>query len=159
MSAIRSAYTAHPYNYRSGTSDRPARIGVSIPSERSSRPVASVGGVRVVHESGEAKTTLASDVETADSFVSRARGLMFRRSVPEGYALVFEFDGRGRRDVHMVFVPFPIDVLWLVDGRVERVETLPAWRGLGAADADRLVELPADAASDVEVGDAVRVER
>ncbi|MFB6077599.1 MAG: DUF192 domain-containing protein [Halarchaeum sp.] len=112
--------------------------------------------MRVVHdENGE---TLASDVETADSFLSRARGLMFRRSVPSDYALVFEFDGAAERDVHMVFVPFDLDVLWVENGEVQRVETLSSWTGLASARADRLVELPAGAAADVRVGDTVRVE-
>ncbi len=100
---------------------------------------------------------LASEVDVADSFLSRARGLMFRTSIPAGYALVFEFDEPKRRDVHMVFVPFAIDVLWLVDDEVQRVETLSAWTGLDAAEADRLIELPAGAAAGVRVGDTVRV--
>lgn len=102
---------------------------------------------------------LATDVEFAESFLSRARGLMFRRSIPADYALVFEFNGRGERDVHMVFVPFDLDVLWLTDGEVQRVETLSAWTGLAAAAADRLIEFPAGAAANVAVGDTVRVER
>ena len=115
--------------------------------------------MRVVHEREGETEALATTVETAGTFLSRARGLMFRRSIPSDYGLVFEFDAPARRDVHMVFVPFPIDVLWLVDDAVEHVETLSAWTGLAAADADRLVELPAGAASDVRPGDAVRVER
>ncbi|MBP1955143.1 uncharacterized membrane protein (UPF0127 family) [Halarchaeum rubridurum] len=114
--------------------------------------------MRVIHERDGDTATLASDVDVADSFLARARGLMFRASVPDDYALVFEFDERKRRDVHMVFVPFPIDVLWLADDEVQAVETLSAWTGLGAADADRLIELPAGAASDVGVGETVRVE-
>lgn len=114
--------------------------------------------MQVVHERDGETTVLASDVEVADSFVSRARGLMFRRSIPSGCALVFEFGGRARRDVHMVFVPFAIDALWLVGEEVQRVETLAAWTGLASAEADRLVELPAGRADGVRVGDAVRVE-
>lgn len=82
---------------------------------------------------------------------------MFRRSVPDDYALVFTFDGVARRDVHMLFVPFPLDVLWLVEGTVERVERLRPWIGLASARADTLVELPAGAASSVQEGDSVAV--
>ncbi|WP_435098350.1 DUF192 domain-containing protein [Halarchaeum sp. P4] len=114
--------------------------------------------MQVVHERGGDIDVLASDVERADSFVSRARGLMFRRSIPDDYALVFEFSGRAQRGVHMVFVPFDIDVLWLVDDEVQRVETLSAWTGRASAEAECFVELPAGAASDVRVGDTVRVE-
>jgi len=114
--------------------------------------------VRLIHESDGERRTLAADIETADSFLSRARGLMFRRSIPDDYALVFRFDGVGSRDVHMVFVPFALDVLWLRDGEVQRTERLSPWTGLAEAEADTLVELPAGAADDVAVGDAVRLD-
>jgi len=116
--------------------------------------------MRVVHEpDGGDPRPLATDVEVADSFLSRGRGLMFRRSIPEDYALVFEFARVGRRSVHMLFVPFPIDVLWLETETAVAVERLPPWTGLAAHRADRLIELPASAADDVEEGDVVRVER
>lgn len=110
--------------------------------------------VRVLHDG----SPLATRVDVADSTLSRARGLMFRRSVPDDYALVFTFDGVGRRDVHMLFVPFPIDALWLVDGEVVKKKRLRPWLGIGVARADTLVELPAGAADDVEVGDSVSVD-
>ncbi len=101
---------------------------------------------------------LATEVEIADSLIAKARGLMFRRSIPEDYALVFPFDTPERRSVHMVFVPFPITVVWLVDERVERVERLPAWTGLAWGRADTLIELPADRAATIEEGDRIRFE-
>jgi uncharacterized membrane protein (UPF0127 family) len=112
--------------------------------------------VRVVHADRDA--VLADAVDVADTVTERALGLMFRRRFPDGSALVFEFGGSARRVVHTVFVPFGIDVLWLVDGRVERIETLPAWRGLASARADRLMEVPAGVAAGVDQGDTVRVE-
>jgi len=112
--------------------------------------------VRVVH--GETGEVLAEEVEVADSLLAKMKGLRFRRSLPEGQALVFPFDAAGRRDVDTLFVPFPIDVLWLVGERVERVETLRPWAGLGITRADTLVELPAGATADVAEGDTVRVE-
>lgn len=110
--------------------------------------------MRVLHD----RSVLASDVDAADTRRSQARGLMFRRSIPEDYALVFRFSDVDRRDVHMLFVPFPLDVLWLVDGEVEQVKRLRPWIGLGSARADTLIELPAGAADGVEPGDAVRVD-
>ena len=112
------------------------------------------GVVRLLRD-GEA---LATHVEVADSYRSRARGLMFRRSLPDGHALLFRFDGAARRSVHMLFVAFPIDVIWLVDGEVTHVKRLRPWLGLGLGRADTLVELPAGAADDVDVGDRVAVE-
>ncbi|WP_336034918.1 DUF192 domain-containing protein [Halobacterium yunchengense] len=99
--------------------------------------------------------TLASTVDVADSLLSQARGLMFRRSIPDDYALVFDFESVDRRDVHMVFVPFAIDAVWVEDEEVQRVERLSAWTGRGEARCDALVELPAGAADDVAVGDRV----
>jgi hypothetical protein len=98
---------------------------------------------------------LASDVDVADGFLAQARGLMFRRSIPDDYALAFPFDASARRSLHMVFVPFPIDALWVVDGEVTAKRRLSAWTGLGWGTADTVYELPAGASDRVEVGDGV----
>ena len=108
-------------------------------------------------ESGGETRVLARNVDTADSLLAQMRGLMFRRSIPADYALVFRFGEVDARDVHMLFVPFPIDVLWVVDGSVVRIEELSPWTGLAKERADMLVELPAGAAEDVSVGDRVRL--
>ncbi|WP_425498321.1 DUF192 domain-containing protein [Halogeometricum salsisoli] len=113
--------------------------------------------VHVEHRRNGTPRTLASDVEVADSFLSKSRGLMFRRRVPDDYALVFEFDSPDRRSLHMVFVPFPIDALWLVGEEVTKKKRLRGWVGIGFGLADRIVELPAGAAEDVERGDTVRL--
>ncbi|SDX58893.1 DUF192 domain-containing protein [Halobellus clavatus] len=113
--------------------------------------------MRLEHRSGGDRRTLAADVEVADTFLSRARGLMFRRSIPDDYAMVFQFDDAERRDLHMVFVPFDLDALWLVGSEVVAKKRLRAWRGIGAATADTVVELPAGAADGVEPGDTVHV--
>ncbi|SFP70163.1 MULTISPECIES: DUF192 domain-containing protein [Halolamina] len=109
-------------------------------------------------EGGVATETLADDVERADGLLSQARGLMFRRSIPKGYALVFSFDEPATRTIHTLFVLAPIDVLWLVDDEVIRVERLHPFRGLAHGLADTVVELPAGAAEGVEPGDTVRLE-
>ena len=120
---------------------------------------------RIVHESERRsdERVVATTVEVATSALARARGLMFRRSVPDGYALVMEmgdglFGRPGRQAVHMLFVPFSLDVVWLVDGEVRRVARLRPFVGLAAARADRIVELPAGGADGVESGDSLRVE-
>jgi uncharacterized membrane protein (UPF0127 family) len=124
--------------------------------------------VRVIHrsaaidpKSGEPSAprerVLASTVDVADSFGSQARGLMFRRSVPEDYALVFRFEEVDSRSLHMLFVPFAIDAVWLVDGEVTNVKRLRPWIGLGWGTADTIIELPAGAARDVEPGNSVGV--
>ena len=112
----------------------------------------------IVHEADGAERTLATDVKVADGLVSQGLGLMFRRSIPDDYALVFPFSAASKRSLHMVFVPFDIDALWLVDGRVRAIKRLSAWTGYGRAEADTIVELPAEAAEGVAVGDTVSVE-
>jgi uncharacterized membrane protein (UPF0127 family) len=115
--------------------------------------------VYVRHDPGDGDVrTLASSIDTADSTFAQARGLMFRRSIPEDYALVFRFGDPGVRDAHMVFVPFDVDAVWVETEEVQHVETMAAWTGRAEARCDTLVELPAGAASDVRVGDRVWVE-
>jgi len=106
---------------------------------------------------------LATDIEIANSMLSRARGLMFRGSLPEEYALVLEvgdglFGGPSVQTIHMLFVRTPLDVVWLADDEVKRVARLQPWRSVAAARADRILELPAGAAGGVEQGDTVTVE-
>lgn len=115
--------------------------------------------VRLVHDDGTGSPrTLADRVEIADSFLAQARGLMFRRSLPAGAALVFRFPRTVSRTVHMVFVPFPIDVVWLEGATVTTRRRLRPWIGLGRGRGDAIVELPAGAAEAVEPGDEVRLE-
>ncbi|MBP1923472.1 uncharacterized membrane protein (UPF0127 family) [Halorubrum alkaliphilum] len=110
--------------------------------------------MRLVHrpDDGESRV-LASDVDIARTTLEQARGLMFRRSVPDDYALVFPFDEPETQWLHMLFVPFAIDAVWLVDGEVTATKRLAPFVGLGRGHADRIVELPAGAADDVAVGD------
>jgi uncharacterized membrane protein (UPF0127 family) len=59
--------------------------------------------------------TLAQHVRLCDTFVARGRGLMFRRHLPADTALVFA-EGRESivgASIHMLFVFFPIAVIWL----------------------------------------------
>ncbi|WP_135667195.1 DUF192 domain-containing protein [Halorhabdus rudnickae] len=120
--------------------------------------------MRVVHDpAGDGddeggRTVLATDVAVADDALAKLRGLRFRSSLPDGFALVFPFEGVGRRDIDMLFVRTPIDVLWLVEERVERVDRLRPWLGFGLAKADCVIELPPGVAADVSTGDRVFLE-
>lgn len=105
-------------------------------------------------------------VEVASSWMARLRGLMFRRSLDSGHGLYLP----GTNSVHMMFMRFPIDVLFLgaprTDGRQPVVALRPGlrpWTGVvwwvrGARGA---LELPAGALADarLSVGDAVRLEQ
>lgn len=114
--------------------------------------------MRIVHDPAGDGNVLATTVEYAETMLEQSRGLMFRSSVPDDYGLVFPFDGIGRRLIHMLFVRFPIDVVWLADDEVTRASTFRPWRSLGYAKADTVLELPAGAASGVSAGDTVVVE-
>jgi uncharacterized protein len=117
--------------------------------------------VRLRHEPADgdgSSRTLATTVDTADSIASQVRGLMFRRSLPEDYALAFRFGTARTRDVHTLFVFVPLDVVWVVDGVVRRVERLRPWHGFARETCDLIVELPAGAAADVEPGDRLALE-
>lgn len=80
---------------------------------------------------------------------------MFRRELPDGQGLAFHFEEPKRRAIHMLFVPFPIDVIWTVDGVVDRTTQLRPWTGIARGRADTVFELPAGAAHGVEAGDEV----
>lgn len=123
--------------------------------------------MRVVHDPDGESTVLARTVETAETEIEQMRGLMFRSSLPDDYALVFPFPAppwwlpdslSGWRSIHMLFVHVPLDVLWLRDGEVQQVKTLRPWRGLGLAKADTVIELPAGTTTGVAKGDTVLVE-
>ncbi|AZQ13554.1 DUF192 domain-containing protein [Halorubrum sp. PV6] len=114
-------------------------------------------GASSAREPAVTSTTLASDVDVARSALEQGRGLMFRRSIPDDYALVFPFDAPDTQWLHMLFVPFAIDALWLVDGEVTRTKRLAPFVGLGRGRADTVVELPAGAADAVAVGDEIRL--
>ena len=60
-------------------------------------------------------TALATHVELCDTFLKRGRGLMFRRSLPRDRALLFVHrkESVSETTIHMLFVFFPIGVIWL----------------------------------------------
>lgn len=108
--------------------------------------------------SGDARC-LADAVEVADSMLARLRGRMFTTRFPQGTALVFPFESADRRSVHMLAVPYPIDVIYLVDEAVTDVARLRPMIGLDWGRADTIVEVPAGVADGIEVGDRVTVTR
>jgi len=58
---------------------------------------------------------IATEVKWCDTFLSRGRGLMFRRAIRGDEALVFaeSRESIGLTSIHMFFVFFPIAVVWL----------------------------------------------
>ncbi|WP_292487654.1 DUF192 domain-containing protein [Methanohalobium sp.] len=79
--------------------------------------------------------TIASDVEFATTFFSQSRGLMFKKNIPDDYALVFVFDKPIKTSIHMLFVRFPIDVLFLDDNkRIIKSTNLKPWLGTSSSE-------------------------
>ena len=105
---------------------------------------------------------IAGQVEVADSFSARFRGLMGRASLRAGSGLWLT----GTSNIHMFFMRFPIDAVFLgrpaADGGRQVVAvhaSLRPWTGIVwyARGADGCLELPAGsaAASGTAVGDVV----
>jgi uncharacterized membrane protein (UPF0127 family) len=92
----------------------------------------------------------------ADSFWSRFRGLMLRRSLAADEGMLFG----GTSSIHMFFMRFPIDAVFCDDELrvVKIVRDLRPWRLAGARGAKSALELAAGAAGDLEAGDALVVE-
>tara|TARA_Y100000310_G_scaffold264291_1_gene274918 strand:+ start:2765 stop:3103 length:339 start_codon:yes stop_codon:yes gene_type:complete len=61
------------------------------------------------------KIVISEDEECCKSILSKAKGLMFSRRVWR--PLVFFFDREQKVSIHMFFVFFPIDVVYLNEGR------------------------------------------
>jgi uncharacterized protein len=104
-------------------------------------------------------------LEVARSWLARGLGLMGRRSLAPGEGLFLP----GTNSIHMLFMRFPIDCLFLGAQREDgsRVvvgtrEHLQPWRGVvwWARGANGTVEMPAGslAAAGLRRGDVVRLE-
>lgn len=101
--------------------------------------------------------TIASEVEIADTFLRKAVGLIGRTSIAPDYALVFPFETDTTRWIHTVGVRTAIDVIWVADEHVTRIETLPAWRGVAKARADTIIECAPNTTSEITTGDRLVV--
>nr|AGF93085.1 protein containing DUF192 [uncultured organism] len=113
----------------------------------------------VIEETGE---VLADKIETADSFWSRFRGLMFRRDFAEGEGILFELSEPREFGVHTFFLFFSIDLVYL-DGDLEILETkekLSPWSTYTPeTPASYLLEIPAGTIEkkDITTGDKLEI--
>jgi uncharacterized membrane protein (UPF0127 family) len=96
--------------------------------------------------------------EIPKSSFARARGLLGRSGLEPGSGMLID----AAPSVHMFFMRFPIDVVFLDrDWRVVRVvRALRPWRVAGARRAVAALELPAGAAAEagIEAGDVLVLE-
>ncbi len=76
------------------------------------------------------KSNVISDAKLADSFISRALGLMFKKRLKEGSGLLIKYNPQLRSSaIHCFFMRFVIDLIFIDDEkRVIDLKTLPPWR-------------------------------
>ena len=104
---------------------------------------------------------LVRSVRRADSFITRLRGLTFRRRLgqDEGLLLVGRTESRAEAAIHMFFVFFPIGVLWLDrENRVVDKAVARPFRPYYAprAPAIGVLECQPEVLDSVEIGDKIR---
>lgn len=132
----------------------------SVPSDSAGKKAVSQKGVLLLNMT---KNHLISNkVVFANTALQKFRGLMFRSRKDVNYALVFDFN-KALKDsaaIHMFFVFFPIDVVYLRDGKV--VDLYRAVKPFTAylapkKHADTLIELPQGTIwkSGISVGDEI----
>ncbi len=73
---------------------------------------------------------IASEISYAKNIFSQMLGLMLHKSIPEDFALIFVLRRAGTVGVHMLFMVFPIDVIFLdSDKKIIGIATLKPWTG------------------------------
>lgn len=110
----------------------------------------------------DASGRLTATLEIADTPLRAARGLSFRRRQDPSGGMWFP----GVRSIHMLGMRWPIDVLFVgrPDDENRRevykvVRHLAPWTGLAACrEADGCIELAADAAAAITVGDRISLQ-
>jgi uncharacterized membrane protein (UPF0127 family) len=113
-------------------------------------------GLRLVNRSRD--IVIADHVELAMSFWARAKGLIGRRTLPDGFALVI----RPCNAIHTLFMTIPIDVVH-VDGNGHVIAVLrevKPWRvGPIVLKSASVIELPAGTsnATGMQLGDRVEL--
>lgn len=74
--------------------------------------------------------TLASQVVFAKNIFSQMLGLMFRKNISQEFAMIFMLKKPNTMGVHMLFMRFPIDTIFLdEDKKIVGIETLKPWVG------------------------------
>jgi uncharacterized membrane protein (UPF0127 family) len=112
---------------------------------------------------GEASVLIgerAFRLEVSETPAARRKGLAGRESLCDHCGMLFVFERPGRYAFTMEGMRFPLDILWLHEGRIVWIERSLApeprvWDP--DVQADRVLELRAGAAEGVRPGDSVRI--
>ena len=116
--------------------------------------------MKVLNAQGQ---VLLSHVKWCDTFGTKLRGLMFRRTLPtdEGLVLAENRSSIAATSIHMFFVPFDIAAIWLdEDFGVVHTVLAKSWRPYYAAPkpARYVLEGPPSLLDQVKLGDRVKFE-
>lgn len=122
-------------------------------------------GVLFLYELISNNILIADKVRYYKNFVCKAKGLMFSKPLRRGEALVLEADKEGilETTIHMLFVFFCIDVLWLnKDKQVvdikENVKAFTPWI-MPCKEAKYIIELPKNTAKHINIGDRIELRK
>ena len=84
--------------------------GQAVPAERSVLEIVTKGGVHTF------------SVELVDNDADRAKGLMYRKSLPEGTGMLFDFHREQDVSFWMQNTYIPLDMIFIrADGRIHRI--------------------------------------
>lgn len=73
---------------------------------------------------------VAKKIEFARGIFEQTLGLMFRRNIPADYAMIFVLKEPSPVNIHMLFVFFPIDVIFLnSEKKITGLSYLKPWAG------------------------------
>ena len=116
---------------------------------------------------GPAPAPVTFRVEVAQTADQQRDGLSGRDELSAGSGMFFRFGHRAEQQVWMAGMSYPLDVAWIVDGKVLAVDTLtpctetdqnrcPRWTSPSAADA--VLEVPKRSLATVVAGMPVTIE-
>jgi uncharacterized membrane protein (UPF0127 family) len=117
--------------------------------------------MRALNASGE---VLLQSIKWCDTFGSKLRGLMFRRSIDptEGLVLAETRSSIAATSIHMFFVPFDIAAIWLDDQfQVVHTALAKAWHLYYASPkaARYVLEASPELLQRVKIGDRLKFEK
>ncbi|MBU4373188.1 MAG: DUF192 domain-containing protein [Candidatus Methanoperedenaceae archaeon] len=76
---------------------------------------------------------IAKNIEFANTKLHQMLGLMFRKSIPPDYSMIFILKKTSYVNVHMLFMRFPIDVIFLdEEKKIAGLARLNLWAGFKA---------------------------
>ena len=104
------------------------------------------------------KTTLAKEAEHCKSVISKAKGLMFTKKIKDK-GLIFHFNKEKIVALHMFFVFYPIDILFLDKNQriVEIKKQLkPFATYMPKNKAKYVIELPANSIKNTRIKDKIK---